>query len=120
MSAQTIGQSQAGNFASFIWSVADSLRGPFQEDDYGNIILPFALLRRLECVLEPTRERILNLTKAVNFRLDIDEESVIRAAAGAPFFNVTSFRLNSLGDQHTLQNLIAYKDGFTKNASARF
>lgn len=82
---QTIGQSQAENFASFIWSVADSLRGPFQEDDYGNIILPFALLRRLECVLAPTRDQVYNLLKAVNFRLGIDDESMICSASRASF-----------------------------------
>lgn len=115
MANQTIGQSQAENFASFIWSVADSLRGPFQEDDYGNIILPFALLRRLECVLAPTRDQVYNLLKAVNFRMGIDDESMICSAAGAPFFNVTNFTLSTLGDQHTLQNIISYKNGFTAN-----
>lgn len=112
---QTIGQSQAENFASFIWSVADSLRGPFQEDDYGNIILPFALLRRLECVLAPTRDQVYNLLKAVNFRLGIDDESMICSASRASFFNVTKFTLSTLGDQYTLQNIISYKNGFTAN-----
>lgn len=112
---QTIGQSQSENFASFIWSVADSLRGPFQEDDYGNIILPFALLRRLECVLQPTRHVVNDLVSSLHFRLGIDDESMLCAAAGAPFFNVTQFTLSTLGDQHTLQNIIRYKNGFTSN-----
>ena len=115
MTNQTIGKSQAENFASFIWSVADFLRGPFQEDDYGSIILPFALLRRLECVLAPTRDQVYDLLKAVNFRLGIDDESMICSVAGAPFFNVTKFTLSTLGDQHTLQNIISYKNGFTVN-----
>ena len=117
VATQPTGQSQAQteNFASFIWSVADSLRGPFQEDDYGNIILPFALLRRLECVLEPSREQVSALLEAVKFRPGIDDESLICSAAGAPFFNATKFTLSTLGDQHTLQNLINYKNGFTSN-----
>ena len=115
MASQTIGQSQSENFASFIWSVADSLRGPFQEDDYGNIILPFALLRRLECVLQPTRHVVNDLVSSLHFRLGIDDESMLCAAAGAPFFNVTQFTLSTLGDQHTLQNIIRYKNGFTSN-----
>lgn len=115
MANQTIGQSQSENFASFIWSVADSLRGPFQEDDYGNIILPFALLRRLECVLQPTRHVVNDLVSSLHFRLGIDDESMLCAAAGAPFFNVTQFTLSTLGDQHTLQNIIRYKNGFTSN-----
>lgn len=115
VASQTIGQSQSENFASFIWSVADSLRGPFQEDDYGNIILPFALLRRLECVLQPTRHVVNDLVSSLHFRLGIDDESMLCAAAGAPFFNVTQFTLGTLGDQHTLQNIIRYKNGFTSN-----
>lgn len=115
MATQPIGLSQAENFASFIWSVADSLRGPFQEDDYGNIILPFALLRRLECVLQPTRQAVCDLVSTLHFRLGIDDETMLCAAAGAPFFNVTKLTLSTLGDQHTLQNIISYKNGFTAN-----
>lgn len=45
--------------ANFIWSVADLLRGDYKQADYGKIILPFTLLRRLECVLEPTKADVL-------------------------------------------------------------
>ena len=89
MSTQPTSQFQMENFAPFIWSVADSLRGPYQGDDYGNIILPFVLLRRLECVLQPIRQKVLTLIQALNFRPDQDDESLICSAAGAPFFNVT-------------------------------
>ena len=51
--------SQQQNLADFIWNVADILRGPFKPSLYGRIILPFTVLRRLECVLEPTREAVL-------------------------------------------------------------
>ncbi|MCW7554542.1 type I restriction-modification system subunit M N-terminal domain-containing protein [Endozoicomonas gorgoniicola] len=47
------------NLAAFIWSVADLLRGDFKQSQYGRIILPFTLLRRLECVLEPSKEAVL-------------------------------------------------------------
>ncbi len=46
--------------AAFIWSVADLLRGDFKQSPYGRIILPFTLLRRLECVLEPTKAAVLS------------------------------------------------------------
>lgn len=115
MVAISSGKSQTENFASFIWAVADTLRGPFQEDDYGNIILPFALLRRLECVLEPTRSEVAELVKLLNFQLDSSDDSLIKAKANAPFFNVTSFTLASLGETHTLQNIIQYKNGFSEN-----
>lgn len=46
-------KAQTQNFANQIWAVADILHGPFNDDEYGEVILPFALLRRFECVLEP-------------------------------------------------------------------
>lgn len=56
MASQPTNHSQ---MASFIWSVADLLRGNFRQSQYGRIILPFTLLRRLECVLAPTKEAVL-------------------------------------------------------------
>jgi type I restriction enzyme M protein len=47
------------NLSSFIWSVADLLRGDFKQSDYGKVILPFTVLRRLDCVLEPTKAKVL-------------------------------------------------------------
>lgn len=44
------------NLSSFIWSVADLLRGDYKQSDYGKVILPFTVLRRLDCVLEPTKD----------------------------------------------------------------
>jgi type I restriction enzyme M protein len=45
----------ATNLSAFIWSVADLLRGDYKQSDYGKVILPFTVLRRLDCVLEPTK-----------------------------------------------------------------
>jgi len=45
--------------AAFLWSIADLLRGDFKQSQYGRIILPFTLLRRMECVLEPTKEAVI-------------------------------------------------------------
>ena len=47
------------NLSSFIWSVADLLRGDFKQSEYGKVILPFTVLRRLDCVLEPTKDTVL-------------------------------------------------------------
>ena len=47
------------NLSSFIWSVADLLRGDYKQSDYGKVILPFTVLRRLDCVLEPTKAGVL-------------------------------------------------------------
>ena len=51
--------STATNLSSFIWSVADLLRGSYKQSDYGKVILPFTVLRRLDCILEPTKDRVL-------------------------------------------------------------
>lgn len=48
------------NLSSFIWSVADPLRGVYRQSDYGKVILPFTVLRRLDCVLEPTKAAVLS------------------------------------------------------------
>ena len=47
------------NHAAFIWSVADLLRGVYKQSEYGRVILPLTVLRRLDCVLEPTKEEVL-------------------------------------------------------------
>ena len=52
------------NLSAFIWSVADLLRGDFKQSDYGKVILPFTVLRRLDCVLEPTKAAVLE--QAIN------------------------------------------------------
>ena len=51
------------NLSAFIWSVADLLRGDFKQSDYGKVILPFTVLRRLDCVLAPTKDAVLEAAK---------------------------------------------------------
>ena len=53
------------NHASFIWSVADLLRGDYQQSEYGRVILPLVVPRRLDCVLEPTKARPPYSTRGV-------------------------------------------------------
>lgn len=62
MAEQTTGT--ASTLADFIWKNAEDLWGDFKHTDFGKIILPFTLLRRLECVLEPTRQQVLDSHKA--------------------------------------------------------
>src|SRR5207244_10500621 len=53
------------NLSSFIWYVADLLRGDYKQSEYGKVILPFTVLRRLDCVLEPTKGAVLELRAPV-------------------------------------------------------
>lgn len=72
--------------AAFIWSVADLLRGDFKQSQYGRIILPFTLLRRLECVLEPTKVEVLAAANAHQTKPEAVREKLL-LAAGLPSFN---------------------------------
>jgi type I restriction enzyme M protein len=106
---------QQQNNANFIWSIADLLRGPYKPHQYGAIVLPFTILRRLDAVLEPTKQAVLDeATK----RGDAASASVFLAkASGAGFYNVSAFTLQSLmGDPAGIKaNLIDYLHGFSEN-----
>ncbi|MFI7190645.1 N-6 DNA methylase [Nocardia nova] len=103
--------------ANHAWSVADLLRGDYKQSDYGKVILPFTVLRRLECVLEPTREKVRETVERFEGQ-DIDVDSFLRRASGNSFYNVTDLRLKTvLGDpSHLAKNLHAYVGGFSENA----
>jgi type I restriction enzyme M protein len=59
-------ESNHSQTTAFLWSIADLLRGDFKQSQYGRIILPFTLLRRLECVLEPTKKKVLEAAGAAD------------------------------------------------------
>jgi type I restriction enzyme M protein len=100
--------------SAFIWSVADLLRGDYKPADYGKVILPFTVLRRLDCVLAPTKADVLaefeKRTKA-----GVNPESFLKRKAKQSFFNTSSMDLKKLlGDPaHVRQNLEAYVQGFS-------
>lgn len=105
--------------AAFIWKNAEDLWGDFKHTDFGKIILPFTLLRRLECVLEPTREAV----RAAHERFkdkNLDMDLILRQTAGLPFYNISLFSLETLGATRTKSNLDAYIAGFSDNARIIF
>lgn len=109
---------QLENYSNLIWSVADMLRGTFQDDDYGTIILPFALLRRIECALEPSRQQVVDRyeqCRALGMILESQYGDMLKRETKAPFFNTTQFRLNRIGASNTRSDMDAYLDGFSKN-----
>jgi len=109
------------NTASFIWSVADLLRGDYKQSDYGKVILPFTLLRRLECVLEPTREAVLKEYEARK-DLKIPLEVFLTKKSQQSFYNTSKFSLNTLlADPTNLKaNLEQYIADFSANAREIF
>ena len=103
--------------SSFIWSVADLLRGDYKQSDYGKVILPFTILRRLDCVLEATKPAVL-AEFDVKTKAGLNPEPFLVRKAGQSFYNTSSLDLTTLlGDQdHIRQNLYAYIQAFSPAA----
>ncbi len=112
-----LNSSKHTELANHAWSVADLLRGDYKQSDYGKVILPFTVLRRLECVLEPTREKVTATAVEVVGR-DLDEDRFLRKASGHAFYNRSSLTLKKIaGDpQNTAKNLQLYVAAFSENA----
>lgn len=105
--------------SAFIWKNAEDLWGDFRHTDFGKIILPFTLLRRLECVLEPTREAVREAHAKYKDR-GVNLDLILRQTAGLPFYNSSQYALGSLGSTRTKSNLDAYIAGFSDNARVIF
>lgn len=117
------------NLAAFCWSIADLLRGDFKQSQYGRIILPFTLLRRLEGVLEESKETVLaefEKVQKMNLPEEAQEKFLLRATqtpanpAGLSFFNTSKMDLSTLGAADIKDNLESYIQGFSKDAREIF
>jgi type I restriction enzyme M protein len=75
------------NHATFIWSVADLLRGDYKQSEYGRVILPLTVIRRLDCVLEPTKDAVLAKHRELEGRIE-NLEPVLQTVAGQQFYFV--------------------------------
>jgi type I restriction enzyme M protein len=106
--------------ANEIWAVADLLRGDFKQSQYGRIILPFALLRRLECVLAPTKARVLAKVPAVAAMPVEAQEKLLLREAGQHFYNTSPMDLGKLGETDTARNLETYVQSFSADAREIF
>jgi type I restriction enzyme M protein len=102
------------NLSSFIWSVADLLRGDYKQSEYGKVILPFTVLRRLDCVLEATKPAVLVELKKREKAGQPPEQFLLRTS-GQLFYNTSPLDLKKLmGDQdHIGENLRAYMQAFS-------
>ncbi|WP_417503102.1 type I restriction-modification system subunit M [Marinobacter sp.] len=106
--------------AAFIWSVADLLRGDFKQSQYGRVILPFTLLRRLECVLEPTKAKVLSSAEQHQTKPDSVRDQLLLRAADQQFFNASPLSLSTLSDSQTAEDLMSYIQSFSKDAREIF
>lgn len=106
--------------AAFIWSVADLLRGDFKQSDYGRVILPFTLLRRLEGVLAPSKDAVLRVFKD---NPDLPEPVVVKLAeraSGEQFFNASPLSLMTLSETQVAEDLLTYVNAFSVHAREIF
>lgn len=113
-------QTNHSQTAAFIWSVADLLRGDFKQSQYGRVILPFTLLRRLECVLEPTKAQVLSAAQEHQAKPDAVREKLLLRAAGQQFFNASPLSLATLSDSQTADDLMSYVQSFSQDAREIF
>jgi type I restriction enzyme M protein len=102
------------NLSSFIWSVADLLRGDYKQSDYGKIILPFTVLRRLDCVLEATKDAVLK-EKEKRESTGLNPEPFLLKKSGLLFYNTSPLDMKKLmGDQDNIrENLFSYIQEFS-------
>jgi type I restriction enzyme M protein len=104
--------------AEFLWKIADSLyAGGYEAADYEDVILPFTLLRRLDCVLEPTREAVRKAAEKYKKTPEHTRDALLKKAAGQSFYNTSEYSLvglmkfpNDMG-----ANFSAYLAGFSDN-----
>ncbi len=111
------GQPSIQNHAAFIWSVADLLRGDYKQSEYGRVILPLVVLRRLDAVLEPTKAKVLETHARIEGKVD-NVEPILCGASGQQFFNTSPLDMRRLLDDPSNigDNLRAYIAGFSEAA----
>jgi type I restriction enzyme M protein len=112
-----VDSSQINNHAAFIWSVADLLRGDYKQSEYGKVIMPLTVLRRLDCVLEPTKAKVLERHAKLKGSID-NIGPVLEAVSGEQFYNTSPLDFRRLLDDPTqiAGNLRAYIAGFSGSA----
>jgi type I restriction enzyme M protein len=109
------------NLGGFLWSIAEILRGDFKQSEYGKVILPFVVLRRLDCILESTKDAVLEAAKSVPEGVDdATRDMILFGAVGdnVKVYNLSRFTLSTLKGQDPGQlhaNLVDYITKFSAN-----
>ncbi len=105
------------NHVAFIWNIAESLRGPFKPSEYGSVVLPFTVLRRLDAVLADTKPAVLEAAKGIGSLPELMQAIKLQEASGHQFYNTSPFDFAKLvADSQDLRaNFGAYLAGFSSN-----
>lgn len=103
--------------ANFIWSICNLLRGPYKRNEYRKVILPLTVLRRFDCVLEPTKNKVLEAYKKVKGKSENVVSAHLRTITGVPFYNVSLLNFRKLLDDpdQIALNLNSYIKDFSEN-----
>src|SRR5690625_4869220 len=103
---------------SFIWSIAEILRGPYRPEDYGDVILPMAVLRHFDAVLADTKDEVLDQYKKYEHLPESTRNEVLNRVAGQRFYNTSEYNFEKLlGDPDNIaDNLRDYIYGFSTSA----
>ena len=113
-------QGQLHWIANFIWGIADDvLRDVYVRGKYRDVILPMTVIRRLDAVLEPTKQAVLDMKKLLDTAGITNQDAALRQAAGQAFYNASPFTLRDLRGRARAQQLKAdfeaYLEGFSSN-----
>ena len=100
--------------ANFIWSIADLLRGDFKQSEYGKVILPFTVLRRFDCVLAPSKAKILEANKTLTVS---NKRPIFKRMTGHDYYNISQFDFEKLMDDSNAieANRRDYINGFSED-----
>ena len=100
---------------NFIWKIADLLRGDYKQSEYGDVILPFTVLCRLDSVLADSKEKVLELNRTLAFK---NKDPFLTKATGYKFYNISEFTFETLKNDaaNLADNLTDYIKGFSENA----
>lgn len=104
--------------ANFIWSIAELLRGPWKPNQYKDVMLPLVVLRRLDCILEPTKDQVLTKYNHMKGGKVKNLEPILNTVSGHQFHNISNFTFKKLKEDpdNIAANLTAYIKGFSGNA----
>mgnify|MGYP002682542747 CR=1 FL=1 len=92
-----------GEKVSFIWSVADLIRGPYRPNQYKDVMLPMTVLRRLDCVLAPTKDKVLEQQKKLSGGKVKNVDPILCRVTGVPFYNTSRYTFEKLkGDPNNI------------------
>ena len=113
-------QATHNKIVSFIWGIADDvLRDLFKRGKYPDVILPMCVIRRMDAVLEPTKQAVLDTKKMLDAALITEQRAALCGASGQAFYNTSKFTLRDLKSRGSQQQLLAdfedYLNGFSPN-----